>query len=231
MDRHNIVLGFLSDPLDDVFEWVNAAPTRFIASPAVFDPTKADLARLRREYEAGRLRGMGELGSQYAGIAPNDPVLDPFFALAEEFDVPVLIHTEGIGADNQRFRIRHGHPEMLEDALARRPRLRLYLENAGFPFIDETIALMYRYENVYVDVSTITWLIPPPMLHRVLAQLIDAGLATRIMFGSDQMNWPDMIDRAIDAIESAPMLTPQQRRDIFYNNAARFLRLQSSSAR
>jgi predicted TIM-barrel fold metal-dependent hydrolase len=35
-------------------------------------------------------------------------------------------------------------------------RLRLYIENAGFPFLDETIALLYRYPNVYVDVSTIT---------------------------------------------------------------------------
>jgi hypothetical protein len=32
-------------------------------------------------------------------------------------------------------------------------------------------------------------------------------------------------DWAVDAIESADFLTPEQKRDIFYNNAARFLRL------
>ena len=31
--------------------------------------------------------------------------------------------------------------------------------------------------------------------------------------------------RNVDAIESAPFLNEQQKRDIFYNNAARFLRL------
>jgi predicted TIM-barrel fold metal-dependent hydrolase len=59
-----------------------------------------------------------------------------------------------------------------------------------------------------------------------LSTLIDAGLGSRVMFGSDQMNWPDTIDDAVDAIQSAQMLTAEQKRDIFYNNAARFLRLQ-----
>jgi predicted TIM-barrel fold metal-dependent hydrolase len=45
------------------------------------------------------------------------------------------------------------------------------------------------------------------------------------MFGSDQMVWPGIIEPAIDAIERAPFLSPRQKRDIFYNNAARFLRL------
>ena len=45
------------------------------------------------------------------------------------------------------------------------------------------------------------------------------------MYGSDQMIWPEAIAKSIDAIESADVLTPEQKRDIFYNNAARFLRL------
>ncbi len=45
------------------------------------------------------------------------------------------------------------------------------------------------------------------------------------MWGSDQMVWPRAIDVAIEALESAPFLSAEQKRDIFYNNAARFLRL------
>ena len=45
------------------------------------------------------------------------------------------------------------------------------------------------------------------------------------MFGSDQMTWPEAVEAAIEGIESAAFLSPQQKRDIFYNNAARFLRL------
>jgi hypothetical protein len=51
------------------------------------------------------------------------------------------------------------------------------------------------------------------------------GFGQRVMFGTDQMLWPEAIGMAIDAIESADFLSEEQKRDIFYNNAARFLRL------
>jgi predicted TIM-barrel fold metal-dependent hydrolase len=45
------------------------------------------------------------------------------------------------------------------------------------------------------------------------------------MFGSDQMIWPDAIERSIDSIQEAPFLTAEQKRAILHDNAARFLRL------
>ena len=39
------------------------------------------------------------------------------------------------------------------------------------------------------------------------------------------MVWPGVIERGIETIELAPFLKPDQKRDILYNNAARFLRL------
>lgn len=58
-----------------------------------------------------------------------------------------------------------------------------------------------------------------------LRRLVDAGFGKRIMFGSDQMIWPQAIGIGIDTIEHADFLTTEQKRDILYNNAARFLRL------
>jgi hypothetical protein len=39
------------------------------------------------------------------------------------------------------------------------------------------------------------------------------------------MIWPETLGVAIEAIESATFLSAEQKRDILYNNAARFLRL------
>jgi len=47
----------------------------------------------------------------------------------------------------------------------------------------------------------------------------------RIMFGSDQMVWPEAIEAAIEAVESADFLSREQKRAIFYDNAWRFFRL------
>ncbi len=224
MQRHHIVLGFLSDDVENVYKWVEAAPKRFY--PAVsWSANFPDIGALREAYRAGRLKGLGEIATQYAGIAPNDLRLEPYYALAEELDIPVLIHTLGFGAHLQGFRSSLGHPLGLEDVVVRHPKLRIYFEDAGYPFLDEAIALMTQYPQVYADVSTITWIIPRPAFHRYLQRLVEAGLGKRLMFGSDQMEWPETITLAVDAIESARFLTAEQKRDIFYNNAVRFLRL------
>lgn len=54
---------------------------------------------------------------------------------------------------------------------------------------------------------------------------MEAGLGKRLMFGSDQMEWPEAIGLGVEAVEAADFLSADQKRDIFYNNAARFLRL------
>jgi predicted TIM-barrel fold metal-dependent hydrolase len=103
----------------------------------------------------------------------------------------------------------------------------VFVENSGYPFLDEMIAMMYQYPQLYGDLSTITWIIPRCAFHRYVEALVRAGVGNRFMFGSDQMRWSEKIDEAIEAIEEADYLTAAQKRDIFYNNAAaRFLRLE-----
>jgi uncharacterized protein len=232
MDRHQVVLGVVTDAdLERVYEWIAPARSRFLAGAAVFDPERADTAVIRSELEAGRLDVLGEIATQYLGFPPEHPANAPFFALAEDFGVPLLIHTSGWAGPSDRFRIAHGHPERLEEVLIRHPDLRIWLENAAYPFLDEVIALMYRYPQVYADLSTITWIIPRTEFYRYLEALIGAGLGNRLMWGSDQMAWPGVIDRSLDAIREAPFLSEQQKRDILYNNAARFLRLSEEEVR
>jgi predicted TIM-barrel fold metal-dependent hydrolase len=228
MDRHNIVKAFLSgvDPAT-VQRWVAAAPGRFIAAPFILHPGQPAPDVLRREYAAGRLRGMGEIATQLGGVRPDDPALEPYFALAEELDLPTLIHTEGIGPYMPGFRVAAGHPTLLEGVLVRHPKLRLFIENSGYPYRDEMIAMMYQYPQLHGDLSTISWLIPRSAFHDYLQAFVRAGLGKRLMFGSDQMRWPQKIGEGIEAIQQAPFLTEEQKRDILYNNAARFLRLES----
>ena len=73
----------------------------------------------------------------------------------------------------------------------------------------------------------INWAIPRKEFHSYLRRLVDAGFGKRIMFGSDQMVWPDAIGLAIEGVESATFLTDAQKRDIFYNNAVEFFDLEA----
>lgn len=226
MERYNIVKAHLSG-LDPTIlsKWLEAAPDRFIAAPFIIQPGKPMAQELRQKYAEGFYTGMGEIATQLSGIAPNDPKLEPYFALAEELDLPTLIHTEGIGPYLPGFRSAAGSPLLLEDVLVRHPKLRLYVENTGYPFLNEMIAVMYQYPQLYGDLSTITWVIPRTAFYDYLKALVRAGLGKRLMFGSDQMRWPEMIGKGIEAIEEADFLTAEQKRDILYNNAVRFLRM------
>jgi len=113
--------------------------------------------------------------------------------------------------------------------LIRHPKLRLYLMHAGWPYLAETKAILTVYPQVYADLAVIDWIIPREEFHEYLRALMRAGFGKQLMFGSDQMVWTDAIGRAIEGIESADFLSPIQKRDIFYNNAARFLRIESST--
>ena len=242
MDRYNIVLAVGSGQLEMVKEMKAHVLNRFIGGiefPKYTSPVNKRMEKwpslnaLRILYESGQLKIMGEITAQYAGVAPNDPKLEPYFALAEELDIPVCLHT-GFGPPmspymgDPNFRMRHGNPLLLEDVLVKHSRLRIYIAHGGYPNLSETIALMLMYRQVYMDISAINWLLTREEFHAYLQRLMQARLGKRIMFGTDQMIWPDAVGMSVDAIESATFLTEAQKRDIFFENAARFLRLDTS---
>ena len=65
-------------------------------------------------------------------------------------------------------------------------------------------------------------------MNRYIERVVDAGFEDRIMFGTDQFMWPKLMAYSISIIQNAEYLTPEQKRDILYNNAVRFLRLDNS---
>ncbi len=234
LDRYNIVKAVTSsDSLERLEKYQAAAPGRII--PALLtDGTEDDLVALRGWFQSGRLAVLGELTAQYAGSAPNGAALEAYWKLAEEMDIPVGIHI-GLGppgtafTDAPGYRMGLSRPLLLEEVLLRHPKLRVYVMHAGWPMLDEMVALMYQFPQVYVDVGVINWYIPRAEFHSYLRRLVEAGFAERILFGSDQMQWPGAIGLAVEAIDSASFLTTQQKRDIFYNNAVRFFRLEKGA--
>jgi len=151
-------------------------------------------------------------------------------SLAEELDIRVGIHIGpgppgAIHLGNPETRARLHSPLSLEEVLVRHPGVRVYIMHAGWPMLDDLLAVLWAHPQVHVDVAVINWVIPREEFHRYLERIVGAGFGTRVLLGSDQMIWPGTIEIAIESIESADFLSAEQKRDILYNNAARFLRL------
>ncbi len=248
MTRYNI-FGVLGGSPELVAEWQHAAPGRFMAGLDLrFDPASAQgfvstpsgaPARpftpdsVRALHARGTLQVLAELSNQYAGISPDDPRLDPYFALAEQLDVPVGIHIDGGGPGaayngTPGYRARLQNPFTLEEVLVKHPKLRVYVMHAAFPMIEPLEAMLLAHPQLHVELGYIASVEPRPAYYRFLRRLVEDGFGDRIMFGSDQMIWPGMIDEAVRALEQATFLTTSQKRAIFYDNAARFLQLSSA---
>jgi len=236
MERLNVTAVVFGDP-KSVQKWKDAAPARIIPgtsfSNGMAPGQRVALDELRKDFSSGGFKVMGEIGLQYEGISPSDPSVDSYFALAEELDIPVAIHmgTGGSGRANvtmPKFRGSMGNPLLLEELLARHPKLRVQVMHAGYPMIEEMLTLLQANSHVYVDVAGLIWSYPIKEVNRYIERLVDGGFEDRVMFGTDQLLWPKLMAYSISVIQNADYLTPQQKRDILYNNAARFLRLDTA---
>jgi len=238
MKRLNIVKGIVSggdgDRIAAAIAWHDADPGRIIPGAGVRgseDTPLPDLNLLRSAFKEGRLKVLGEVTTQYAGLTLDDPKYSAYLALAEELDIPVALHTgtmpPGMSFDPccRKARAHLGDPILIEEALNRYPKLRLNLMHAGWPYLDNTISILFHYPQVNADLGAIDWLLPRAEFHHYFEALMRAGFGKRLMFGTDQMYWPEGISMAVEAVSSAPFLSAEEKQDIFYNNAAKFYRL------
>ncbi len=227
--RSRKVRGLLGGPEQRVSDWIAAAPDLFWPARHlnISRDTEVTAETLKTDFEAGQIMAISEITNQYAGIMADDPRMDPFWAMAEETGMPVGIHV-GLGPPGTAklypdFRVQR--PAHLEKVLNSYPDLRLFVMHAGYPFADEMKALLYVHPQLMVETGVLQFAIPEAEYHAFLKELVTAGFADRIMFGSDQMNWPGAIGLGIDAINEATYLSTEQKQMILHDNAARFLRL------
>ncbi|MDE3104582.1 MAG: amidohydrolase family protein [Acidobacteriota bacterium] len=233
MQKLNVTAVVFGSP-EAVKKWQEAIPGHVIPGTSFTGGmgrgSRVPMDELRKDFTTGGFKVMGEIGLQYEGVSPSDMSVDQYFALAEQLDIPVAIHmgTGGSGRANvttPTYRGSAGNPLLLEELLARHPKLRVQVMHAGYPMIDNMLTLLQANSHVYVDVAGLIWSYPIKEVNRYVERLVDAGFEDRVMFGTDQLIWPGLMRYSISVIQNADYLTPEQKRDILYNNAARFLRL------
>ena len=223
--EHNIVKAVVTNGE----AWHNEFPDLILLAAA-----NREIDTLRLQYEEGELQAIAEMAPFYRGVLADDPSQMPYFELAEELGIPVGFHVFP-GGPNYGFhlmpemlggmRTYNANPLQLEKALVAYPDLRLYIMHGGWPYVEDLKALMYAHPNVYLDIAVTNWILPQEEFNKYVKSLIDAGFGNRIMYGTDQMVWPDVISVGIETVNNADFLTLDQKEDIFFDNAAEFLGL------
>jgi hypothetical protein len=229
MNKLGISHAVLSGPNYVTAEWCRRAPHRFIASWMANlkpDDPEAEAACFAEAVDTQGIRGLGELIMQYRGLAVNDERFFPLYRVCAERHLPLFCHTglDGPGSPmTPSFRVKLGDPLLFEDVAVAFPDLKIVMCHMSYPFTEQAIYMLYAHANVYMDVATVNWILGRAGFYRLLEHVVETVGPDKILFGSDQMNVPQMIPVAVSAIEEAPFLSAVDKCKILGDNARKLL--------
>jgi predicted TIM-barrel fold metal-dependent hydrolase len=157
--KNGVVKAVLSGVPELVSKYTEADDERLIRGFLVENEKELpDTATFVQMIKDGNLKVFGELGLQYFGKVLTDPMFEPYLSICERYNIPIALHT-GISFPNTpytccpKFRTYFGNPQLIEDALVKHPKLKVQLAHMGYPYLEETKAILNVYPQVYVDAA------------------------------------------------------------------------------
>ena len=184
---------------------------------------------LRQLYLNGDLKSIGESMYNYYGIPPTDPRLDAYWTVAEEIGIPIGIHADSgppiervDRTERPNYNPQYADPLLLKPVLEKYPELKIYLMHYGGEYSENALQIMKAYPQIYCEISAVSMFMPRQVWEPNVKKLYEEGLGSRLMFASDYFG---SVRKNIEIIYSLDWLSEAQKRDVYYNNAARFLGL------
>jgi predicted TIM-barrel fold metal-dependent hydrolase len=157
-------------------------------------------------------RGL-KLYPTYEYFYPNQPLLYPLYAKAQELGIPVMAHTgSSVFAGS---RLKYGDPLFWDDVAVDFPELTIIMCHGGrMLWYDRAASLVRLHKNVYFDVSGL----PPKRLLDYWPDL--ERLADKVLFGTD---WPGAnIGANLEAFRNLA-LSEEAKQKILWANGSRIL--------
>jgi len=189
---------------------------------ATFGP--ADVEELRSLLEAGAIKGL-KLYPGYEPFYPADPKLEPAYRLAEEFNVPVMIHTGDTYAPTGK--VKYSHPLHVDEVAVDFPKVKFLICHLGNPWFRDCMEVVYKNDNVYTDISGLTLGEFTDRfeayMRQQLKEMILWGLnPNKVLYGSD---WPLASMESYLQFMDELKLPPRDKDMMFFENAAALFKL------
>ena len=186
--------------------------------------TERLVQELREDLDTGRICGL-KLYPGYEPYFPNDPHLEPVFALAEEFHVPVMIHSGD--TFTPKGKLKYSHPLLIDEVAVDHPGVDFVICHLGNPWIRDCMEVVYKNRNVYTDISGLVLGDFSDrfesFMRRQLQEMLEYGVEPdKVLFGTD---WPlASMESYLTFIEELA-IPPRDRKKIMWENAARLFRI------
>lgn len=160
-------------------------------------------------------------------MSPDDPRMEPIYKVCEEYRRIVLIHcgtgphfkdrpVNGYGYDVSGL----SGVKFFEKILKRHPHLTFIVPHLGFEEMDEFVALLKDYPNLYLDTTMVlAQYFPHPVKREWLAENPD-----RLIFGTDFPNIPYQWKREKEGLLKLN-LGKKAEEKILFENGAKLLKI------
>jgi len=207
---------------ESVTEFVSKYPDKFIGFIGL-DPHKGMKAIEELKASVTNLGMRGAAVDPYlAQIYSNDAKYYPIYSKCCELDIPIVF-TTGPATLVPGAIIDHVAPRYIDFVARDFPELKIVISHGGYPWVNETIIVAERNRNVYVDLSEYEF---SPMAEAYI-QAANTMIPDKVLYASAH----PFVDfrQALKTYEQLPF-KPEVRQKIMYNNAAKLLGLQTSTA-
>ena len=115
------------------------------------------------------------------GFHPTHSRAMRFYESAQELDLPVFFHNSGnpLGGDAV---LEYAQPLLLDEVAREFANLKIIIGSMGVPFVEQTLAMVGRHQNVYADLT-----IHPNRIWQTYNMVVAAyenGVMDKLLFGS-----------------------------------------------
>jgi hypothetical protein len=217
------VVGTAQQPSNDyVVEVVRQRPELFIGFARISPwDGMAGVRELERLVRDGGLRGLA-MAPFRERIPPNDRRYYPLYMKCAELGIPVRLHTSMSYATDRAYDL--GHPRHLDDVAMDFPELTIVAGLGGWPWVNEMVALVRRYPNLYVDTAAHR---PRHFATRgsgweMLIQFGNTVIQDKVMVGLSWLTLSKPYETLIDEVLALPLKDVVKEKWL-YHNAARVL--------
>lgn len=195
-----------------------------VAGISYLNYKQRDLRELADFLGAGLVKGL-KLYPGYEPFYPHDQRLKVVYELAEEFDVPVMIHSGDTFSPNGK--VKYSHPIEVDEVAVDHRGVKFVICHLGNPWLVDCMEVVYKNSNVYADFSGLvlgefTEAFEDYMEEQIGEVLIYAGDAGKILYGTD---WPICSMKSYLEFVRQLKLTDSDRHAIMYENARRLFKL------
>lgn len=186
--------------------------------------TQADVEELRVLLEERAIKGL-KIYPGYEPFYPADPKLAPAYQLAEEFDVPVMIHTGDTYAPSGK--VKYSHPLNVDEVAVDFPRVKFLICHLGNPWFRDCMEVVYKNNNVYADISGLVLgdfsdRFEEYMRKQLQEMLLWGMNPHKVLYGTD---WPISTMESYIGFMEELKLPFKDKQLLFYENAAELFKI------